>query len=336
MLVSPVFAGWVKTDQVGEWEIVSDTYWESGDGDELKHFTYEYDPVDITASWSFAVYSYVYVQGLEWWQYVFGSNTVKQNIVFSMVKGSDEVRIRLEHKAVRTWATLGLSSFNLWIYKKVGGDWEKIFHAQNIPVEVWKKQEYAFRFYFFKQSDTVCRFVLVALTDRDSDMRVGDEVVVDFSVSAEFWTDLRLEQYVEKSGKGNVKGWKDGESFSKNETSETEADTNYWLWNIFRALTTPLYDVLPDWLQDFVDVMTGFFSPVYDLLVSGWSIALGLIPFLPIVFICWLVDAGVASVSEGSFRPIGYCWSTILNTVQVAGQWIVAIAHALYDVITFW
>ena len=39
---------------------------------------------------------------------------------------------------------------------------------------------------------------------------------------------------------------------------------------------------------------------------------------------------------EGSFRPIGYAWSTMLNSAQVAGQWIVAIAHAVYDVITFW
>ena len=50
----------------------------------------------------------------------------------------------------------------------------------------------------------------------------------------------------------------------------------------------------------------------------------------------WVIDAGTVSVREGSFVPLGYAFSMILGTAEAIGTWLVAMAHALWDVITFW
>ena len=72
------------------------------------------------------------------------------------------------------------------------------------------------------------------------------------------------------------------------------------------------------------------------VLVAVWSVAINIMPLLPYIFIIWIADAGVASVKEGSITPIGYAFSTILTSAQALGSWLVAMAHALWNVITFW
>lgn len=57
---------------------------------------------------------------------------------------------------------------------------------------------------------------------------------------------------------------------------------------------------------------------------------------MPYLFMFWIADAGVASVREGSFVPLGTAFSAIFGTAQAIGTWLVSMAHALWDVITFW
>jgi hypothetical protein len=340
-LCVPVGLGaWSNTSTTGVWGVKSESHWNSGVGNEPdgndKSFVYQWTNVTLDASWSFAFQSYVYVTGLEWWQYAsFGQNECTHRVTFELTKDSDAVRIRFEHYGQRTWA-VPLIHFVWDFYKKVDGEWVEFFSGQNMALEFWKRQEVSFRFYFFKQSDTVCRFTLVALTDKDSDVRVGDEVSVDFAVGSGFWSGLTLTQTVEKVGKGRVEGWKDSEDFTLTSTFEEQAGEYYWLMNIFEALTRPLYELLPDWLQDFVDSIVGIFGPLTPLLGTLFGLVQTIIPLLPVVLFVWVIDAGVSSVAKGSFEPLGVCFSTIFNVTSTIGHWLVSAAHAIYAVIHFW
>lgn len=337
LLVESGSAAWSNSQTSGTWTVKSDTVWDSGDmtGGE-KSFTYTQTIGNFT-SWVFALYESIYVRGLEWWEYFLGTNYMDQYVYFNLTKGADAVSVRYHHWGQRSWAGFGVGvHYVVEIHNEDSGEWDELFYAEDNPIELLKKHEYAFRFYFVRLSSTSLKVSIVPLTGRGADERVGDQIDKTFSVSDGFMTNTVLTQYVYVYGEGRAYGWKDGENFSETTPDETQASETYWLQNIFEALTRPIFELMPEWMQAFSLQISSFLAPLVGLLTVMWGAFLSFLPYFPYVFLFWLVDAGVASMQARSIVPLGVAATTIFGVVQQIGDLLVSIGSFLRDLIEFW
>jgi len=89
---------------------------------------------------------------------------------------------------------------------------------------------------------------------------------------------------------------------------------------------------LPSWLRAYIDTLGKFAQGLTPMVGAIWGTVLTILPFLPLVLLFYVIDAGYASINAGSIQPMGVCVSTLYGLVGV----IVGIANTIYSFIKFW
>jgi len=67
-----------------------------------------------------------------------------------------------------------------------------------------------------------------------------------------------------------------------------------------------------------------------------WGLFLAVLPMAPLLLVFWVVDAGVTSVHQGSFEPIGNVATTVFGLVSGLVSTVVGIGEAIWNFIHFW
>lgn len=108
------------------------------------------------------------------------------------------------------------------------------------------------------------------------------------------------------------------------------------LWNFFSNLNGLFGHVLPKWMTDFIGSLSGWFGWLQPVLGALWGALLMVLPFLPFLLLMYVVDAGVASFSQGSFQPIGAVFTSLYQLGSQAIGALVSIVSAVWSFIKFW
>lgn len=97
--------------------------------------------------------------------------------------------------------------------------------------------------------------------------------------------------------------------------------------------------------QAFVEWVTKpltILQQIWNVVVAGWNIVVALfnlavtafliiIPYLPWLLILWVIDAGVTSIKQGSFQPIGQLMATAWNFAYGIAMILIGIIQAIAD-----
>lgn len=98
-----------------------------------------------------------------------------------------------------------------------------------------------------------------------------------------------------------------------------------WWTNFYNTYIAPLFSNIGQWIT--------WLSAFLLILVNAFKLSF---PFLPVIVLCWLMDAIATSIIEGNLQPIGNVFMTIYNFIRGIIQTIVNIANAIWSVIKFW
>jgi len=331
-----VKAAWVAGSYGGSWVTKSDSSWESANNMASGWFEYEYADFNMTMSYDCLLVADVLTVEYNWWE-VWNTRTIREWINITLTNGGNFVAVSYRKQLAMSGGWAGLS-FDVDVRDNSGvTDCGEIFDIGLRDLDVSIE---GVRVYFFHQGSTL-NVTVLSVGVCGSVQNYYRSKSVTKNMGSAWFGDLDIELYVKKDVENAVTGHVEGHKLSENfnvhdEVVENPISELGWLERLFAVITRPVYEMLPDWLRDFVDYTVGLFSPLYELLLNLWAVALGVIPLLPYVFIVWIVDAAVTSVDKGSLEPIGVVFSKIVEVVQGAGKWLVSIAHAFYDVITFW
>jgi hypothetical protein len=349
LLCPPVHgdSSWSLYAHNGTWLDDSDTAWDTGDVNTGSNNMTLVFHKDITSfvSWYASYNAWCYVEGLEWFDYIWGTvKHMNQQLYLSVSNSnfpSDVLEFRMDLLVTRGLMTLGGAS-SMWrcCYRmNPNDDWLTVYDYTISPIEVWDDHDFSIAFYFVKTSDTLGYMRVSGLTDRNSGIQVGSNTAYNFtdiSVPSGFFSNCRLIQKISVNGDGRALGFKDGESFTKTVPDEEIASELFFLQKIWQALTSPIYDILPQSLRDIVDVCSVVLGSLTDLVGALIQVALVILPYLPFVFMFWLADVGITAVNKGSFQPIGVAWSTIFQVLSQLGNWVVTVAETIWSFIHFW
>jgi hypothetical protein len=102
--------------------------------------------------------------------------------------------------------------------------------------------------------------------------------------------------------------------------------------NLFQGVTK----LLPKWLSDYVSQFSSWGSWILLMLSAGASLIIAALPYAPLIFLFYLLDAGITSVYQGSFTPVGEFLTMIFHVASTFIQVLVTIANTIYNFIHFW
>jgi len=105
-----------------------------------------------------------------------------------------------------------------------------------------------------------------------------------------------------------------------------------WLNGVFG----PVFSLLPESVRNIITQTSGWLSTLGTILVALWSVLLAILPMAPLLLVFWVVDAGVTSVHQGSFEPIGNVATTVFGLVSGLVSTVVGIGSAIWNFIHFW
>lgn len=86
-------------------------------------------------------------------------------------------------------------------------------------------------------------------------------------------------------------------------------------------------------IANFVNIGLSF---AWTVLTAIGGMLTGLVPYLPVLFIFYLLDALFRSLHEGSIQPIGYFLQGIITLVFTIGTFIISTGQTVWDILTFW
>jgi len=153
-----------------------------------------------------------------------------------------------------------------------------------------------------------------------------NEVSFDMTVSHDGFHPQMFEGYLENEDFSYIIG-----------TLPTEKTLAENIFDVFvRGLINSI-QAIPQWLKNISDMMFGWLSWLFGLI---GDVVLGItttvIPFLPLLLVFYVLDAGITSVHTGSITPLGNCFLALYNFVIMIIEAIVRICHTIYAFIHFW
>ncbi|MEM3442931.1 MAG: hypothetical protein QXM86_03645 [Candidatus Bathyarchaeia archaeon] len=87
-----------------------------------------------------------------------------------------------------------------------------------------------------------------------------------------------------------------------------------WWQNFWNTYIAPLFSNVGQWIS--------WLSAFLSILVNAFKLSF---PFLPVIVLCWLMDAIATSIIEGNLQPIGTVFMTIYDFIRGIIQTIVNI-----------
>lgn len=106
--------------------------------------------------------------------------------------------------------------------------------------------------------------------------------------------------------------------------------------NLFANIGHAVGKVLPSWLRDTLGSFSSWFGWLAPILSAVFGVLVTVAPFLPLILIFYVVDAGVTSFSTGSIEPIGACFTSLYQLAALSINGMVSIAETVWSFIHFW
>jgi len=163
----------------------------------------------------------------------------------------------------------------------------------------------------------------------------------EYEVSSDYWDSVDIGMKIYHSGEGYLYG---GLTDTVYTGSYTPSIPDTWgnpednpIYNFINNLVQTVSKVLPSWMRSWINTFSAWagylFTMIGGILMGIFSAT---IPFLPLILIFYFLDAGLTSVNEGSFTPIGVAVMTIYNLIVAIMHTLVAIGQTIWDFIHFW
>jgi hypothetical protein len=330
MAIFPVFAEFEQTSQTGSWEICERTHWKENLTDTIGFAEWNNKTmVNFTGYYATIRFSELTTAGTGFW---FWENYAETNVyVFLNFTGSTGTQIMLKFdflKRLDLWGVLG--KLQVLSYATENGTHYN-FMGDTLSLVGYTEV------YVYKNGGNLTLTVYNYQTTLENAKKLTE---VTFNVGEAWFNEVSFDMTVSHDGMHPYKfdGYLENEDF--NYTIGTLPTEKGLAENIFDVFVRGLINsigVIPQWLKSITDMMFGWltwlFSITGGILVSIVHTA---IPFLPLLLIFYVLDAGITSVYTGSITPIGNCFLTLYNFTVTVISAIVAITGTIYDFIHFW
>jgi len=140
----------------------------------------------------------------------------------------------------------------------------------------------------------------------------------NFTVSDSFWNNFTVNLYVSHEGTGKFQYFVD-ELIVQNSPID--------------PIQTGLAPQTEDWITKTWQFITG----IWDILTQMFSLAvtlfLAIVPWLPWLFLFWLIDVIIKSINTGSFTPIGYALQAIIGFITQVYALVISLLQAIAELI---
>ena len=326
---------WTETAIAGQWRSANRTEWQATLSQEDGVMNWTRYVVNFTGYHAQINFTQFRMERKEWW-WMFSD---KDFFWCLEINGSAHSNVIIQftfHEITNTWGLIKDKFLN----SKVAANDTSSYYGPGNPQNYWEDYN------LLSQLNYVDLYVW-----RDgNNMRVVATYVKDptpillenytFALSPDFWQYAKLSLYFKHTGYGYFTGGMNDVTYFDSSYSPSLYITTgrgYDFWGqIVHDLSSIGNTILPKWLLDWVGQITSWGSWLLGIMATFFSFAVTVVPMIPMIVGFYVLDAGIRSVHEGSFEPIGYVLQSIYGFVtQIIGV-LVAIAQTIYDFIHFW
>lgn len=331
--------GWIQTHAVGN--SLNRTVFHSVEGEDFGYSRFAYSPYENYTGYSFAVnLTEFYCSGFTW----YGVGEKRFWVVVDVVgaDGSNVTMFYTQRMVTNTWGLLWDRAVmcnvreNQYMQEGYtgfvdhGGDWG--IGWKYIEDYVVGVSENFVTFSCVRVADSV---QLVALFHGDGLPVVMCNVTV---VKDNSWFESAgVFMHVKHEGSGVVEGVLSDVFNATAYSGEAVTYSPLGFWEQLQHDIASLVNAaLPGWGKDFVVVITGMGAWTWDLLGVLSSIVVSMAPLFGFFLLMYVVDAFATSASQGSFTPIGVCFSSLYQGLASVASVVVSIGQAIAQFIHFW
>jgi len=164
--------------------------------------------------------------------------------------------------------------------------------------------------------------------------------VASFAVGEAWFTDVSFNVAVRHQGfhPHNFEGFLENEDFNYTLGElPTPKELGESVIDLFVRGLINTVEAIPQWLRSMLDMVYGWLKYLTDLSAGMlFTIVSAVIPFLPYILVFYVVDAGVTSITSGSFQPIGIAFLNLYGFAVSIISGIIGAIQTIYDFIHFW
>ena len=332
--LSPVFAELEQISQTGTWQICERTHWKGmGENEGFAEWNNK-TMANFTGYYATFRFSELDTLGTGWgWWENYAEKIVAVWLNFTGDTGKKIVLGIQFNKRIDLWGLIGKQQVVSYVnidpsgYGYLGGEYrlDMLSFAGYTEVYVYKDGE-NLRIKVFNYQNLLEN--PLAMTD------------FTLNVTETWFNEVSFNQAVKHGGfKGNkFDGYLEHEDFSYSIGElPTEKTLGENVFDVFFRSLIQTVQVIPLWLRNTADLMYGWLKWTTTL-IGGmvWSIVSTVTPFLPLLIVFYVVDAGITSVYTGSITPLGNCFLTLYNFTVALISAIVDILRTIWSFIHFW
>lgn len=334
-LVFPVFADWNEVDYSGDWYVRERNHWvaepdmNSGESYwEYNNFVFEGYEASINFT-QFKSYRH-------WWEY---QDNKKVVLLWNFSNIYIYINFLEQHNLFGwiqdRWVQVATSE-NSTAFTTSADFWWNPFAIQTQRDDFFNYPTYV-KIYMDKVSATEVQIIIMnCRTDTSHFVLMWNNT---YTVSADWFAHNNLTFSIMHDNYGLFDGGMSDiihtTPFSP-DYEVTEGVKGFGIWDFIDNLIGGAIRSLPNWLQEQIFTLGSWFNRFVDMLPTIWNFVLEIIPILPYILLFWVLDAVFTSIHEGNIKPLGICFSTIINTGASVINGLVSILHTIYDFIHIW
>ena len=326
---------WTNLFTTGQWDTCDRSTFKATQGMDSGQAAWQYPHIasfsGYEATFNFSVLTN---EGVNWWDV----QTLKE-VTFNW--NISNIFISIAAEDVKNF---GGAWNNYWIYygsstnnSAFTADWWN-WWAVHYQRDHWDPNYDTFKLYVYMSNPTT---VTVEIYKDKGLNGITQLSAQNYTVSADWASYVDITMIVDHNGAGRFSG-----SFSDTiktgpytpdlpNNYDVPAGENYFV-NFISNLFQGASKLLPKWLSDYVNQFSSWGNWILLMLNAVVSIVIAALPYAPLIFLFYLLDAAITSVYRGSFTPIGQFLTTIFQLTSAFIHVIVAIANTIYNFIHFW
>jgi len=320
----------VLQEPYGTWENCNRTEWETINGDNYGNASWYVDVENFTGYNAEYYVSEFSNYRLAWWHESSSKNFI--------IKTKFQIN---ETHSIITW--VWFSSYQrLWgaIYKNVVKMDITLSEAESCTFlgeyTITNLESYAVLDVWYNSTTQELRVYLYHVADGS---RSKEEALI-WNVSSTDLDNITITQSIYHYGVGKFTGFM-SDTIYQNEPytpsiPQISEEIVHDIWHFINILSDSLNKYLPTWLRDWINSFGAWFDWLIGILGIIWGAILNSIDFIPLIVLFWLLDAIATSIYYGNLHPIGNCFMTVYQFATNIISALNNIAHAIYDIITFW
>jgi hypothetical protein len=337
MAMSPVFASWSQVGTTeGSWQIATRTQWQTLSGMESGSMEWEYLNISDFAGYFASINFSWLVNEANWYEpQVLKKLEITWNI--------SNIYVHVDFEDVKNF---GGVLDNMWVYcgSAVNNSgftasyWEwwatRMVRSHTDFNRNWKDY---FEVQVSKKADTTVLVEIYKYGLSETVRMISNE----YTVSSDFWNGTDITMKIHHEGKGYLYGEMSDTIYTGSWSPDIPETWNSPLsnpfWDFINNLAQTVTSVLPQFLRNWLNQLGAWSGYLFGL-IGGilMGIVTTVIPFLPLLLVFYVVDAGMTSVITGSITPLGNCFLALYNLVTAIISALVGIIQTIYDFIHFW